>query len=531
MDNMLYIIAGLVIFLLIAVLVKRRRTAQKPSTSANKSPITSVETIKPRPEVERSNSKQRATTTTSVAAVTKFDSITVAERFIEQQRYDKAIETLDRGLEQKPNSSSLLLKLLEVYIVADRLQDFDRVYSTIQAHGDQDAIEKAQQLKKLVNDEYSNPIDSAISRNMRLETDSIIDEFSGSTPVTETEPLSSSVDLQVQMAADDITNPLTSDDRLDIGNDNFDLVLSDLKAFTTDTPDNITDSLNLTDTNDDGLLQIEPVITTISSSNITNIDDDFVLSFDDITDDLSEDNAANKPFNDFDDKTSSNELNLNDDFVLDLAADFIVSDNDTATDSVLANSSPSANNQNDIEGFVLSLDDEDSLDSFDIPSQDKSVNQINAKAASFESDLFSFDFANDAVDDKVVDAKVADTDSTEINDDDDFEDTILIDDNFNFNDFEVDHAKTSTAPVALDDSLAITSKNAAKEAPVDFDAQFTADFDFVKDLDSNQVTLDLADQYLQLGEYDSAKRLLNEVITHGNDEQQQKARELLTRTV
>ena len=44
------------------------------------------------------------------------------------------------------------------------------------------------------------------------------------------------------------------------------------------------------------------------------------------------------------------------------------------------------------------------------------------------------------------------------------------------------------------------------------------------------MTLDLAGQYLQLGEYDSAKRLLAEVMTNGNSEQQSQAQALLDRT-
>ena len=52
----------------------------------------------------------------------------------------------------------------------------------------------------------------------------------------------------------------------------------------------------------------------------------------------------------------------------------------------------------------------------------------------------------------------------------------------------------------------------------------------MKSLDSTQVTLDLAGQYLQLGEYDSAKRLLNEVLIQGTSEQQNQAKVLLDRT-
>lgn len=55
------------------------------------------------------------------------------------------------------------------------------------------------------------------------------------------------------------------------------------------------------------------------------------------------------------------------------------------------------------------------------------------------------------------------------------------------------------------------------------------DMSFVKGLDSAGITLDLAQQYMALGEYDSAKHLLEEVVTTGNAEQSRTASNLLKR--
>lgn len=57
----------------------------------------------------------------------------------------------------------------------------------------------------------------------------------------------------------------------------------------------------------------------------------------------------------------------------------------------------------------------------------------------------------------------------------------------------------------------------------------TTDLDFVNELDNTQVTLDLAQQYLQMGEYDSARRLLEEVTQTGNDQQRHFAQGLIAR--
>ena len=105
-----------------------------------------------------------------------------------------------------------------------------------------------------------------------------------------------------------------------------------------------------------------------------------------------------------------------------------------------------------------------------------------------------------------------------------FDDNSLLD-----NEFDT-HSSTALSPVApIEDESTLTAGDAAETAE-DFSSRFAADFDFVKSLDSTQVTLDLAGQYLQLGEYDSAKRLLNEVLIQGSSEQQNQAKVLLDRT-
>lgn len=109
-------------------------------------------------------------------------------------------------------------------------------------------------------------------------------------------------------------------------------------------------------------------------------------------------------------------------------------------------------------------------------------------------------------------------------------DTSLFDDNSIIdNELAVD-SLTAASPVDIETDIVTNEVGETPETAEDFSSRFAADFDFVKSLDSNQVTLDLAGQYLQLGEYDSAKRLLNEVIAHGDSEQQSQAQILLERT-
>ena len=60
--------------------------------------------------------------------------------------------------------------------------------------------------------------------------------------------------------------------------------------------------------------------------------------------------------------------------------------------------------------------------------------------------------------------------------------------------------------------------------------QLKQEFPFVEQLDEYQTRLELAESYLELGEYKGARELLDEVVVAGNLEQQGKARQLLAQT-
>ncbi|MDN5694132.1 MAG: pilus assembly protein FimV, partial [Psychrobacter sp.] len=172
-----------------------------------------------------------------------------------------------------------------------------------------------------------------------------------------------------------------------------------------------------------------------------------------------------------------------------------------------------------------SLNDFDEFDNFvleDHPSENNRVLESNGiDEISFE-DVDTTDLQTNAT---AASSNAPTTDR--------FDDNTLIDDDFDFDSLSVVPTATTPVDVASEIENNVPSEFTADtevETTEDFSSRFAADFDFVKTLDSNQVTLDLASQYVQLGEYDSAKRLLTEVINQGNSEQQSQAQALLDRT-
>jgi len=554
MDNMLYIIAGLVLILLVAVLLLRKNKAQKQSAQPPVNSLRNSATQAPQTDYG-------TTAQSNEHANNKFDHITIAQRFIDQQRYDKAIETINRGLSEKPNDSQLSIKLLSIYATIDQPENFDNVYNTIKLNNDGKTLTLADELKDLYVGE-PRPV-----ATQELATEDAVDNtFDGldfdlpTSQVNDTDTVSDQpvIEDNKDIVIDEpIAQPVLSDELNDTSPttenaaDSFDLTLSDLESDSLEsdfdephtTADNPVAPLSIAD--DDA-----SVTSTDKSTEVIEDNDfsDFEFDFDSTTDDTSTDNAIISDTVD----DQNEELALeDDDFVLDfddLAADTDTEITNDVTDNLVGTSTDAIQSSED--DFSLSLDSLDTPDNVDtVFNVDTGFdNQLSTTEESNDLDSFileNTDFEEVAAEDNTFENSTFEDDSfADLN----LEEQLLADD---IEGSPVEASDDSSpAPLRFDDNTSIDADSlleapASTTAPVELEAdntteavesaedlssRFAADFDFVKSLDSNQVTLDLAGQYLQLGEYDSAKRLLNEVVAQGNSEQKQQAQVLLERT-
>lgn len=544
---MLYIIAGLVFIVLIAVLVMRKNKAQKPteqpSFKAEKAtPLSTTDVVK------------GATTQANTDNNEKFNHIEIAQRFMEQQRYDKAIDTLKRGLAEKPNDSQLTLKLLAVYATIDESDNFNKVYDSIKTHGDAKSIAQADDLKALLTEEQNQAaeralpadnnqdagfesIDFDLPANKIENTDPIIDPSLNEQAVTHNEyknDLAASSDSTLETSHDFDTSEqdfaLSLDDlEQDIDEPAatsaapvIELDIADEESLSTSTVSGTNDNKSNSELDFDFDLAEQDntaseTNASLSKHNLNNADDeDFVLDLADLELDTSETNMS------LNDESMTDVSSLKDDLALSL--DSIDDNNDTPVETETLSDETSAvidDSLNDFEfdNFVLE----------DHPSENNRVLESNSID---ELSFTDVDAADDQTNETVASSNAPTTGR--------FDDNTLIDDSFDFD--SLASAPTATTPVEVKNDYDVSSDvnstdmldNATIETEVeateDFSSRFAADFDFVKTLDSNQVTLDLASQYVQLGEYDSAKRLLTEVINQGNSEQQSQAQALLDRT-
>lgn len=541
MDYMLYIIAGLVLIILIAVLVIRKNNAQRPSEQ----PAIKADKAAP---VSAPSAVKGATTQAGVNSDKKFDLTEIAQRFMDQQRYDKAIETLNRGLAEKSNDSQLTLKLLAVYATTDQYDDFNRVYDSIKMYGDAKSIAQANDLKALLTEEQNQ----AAARAMPADSgqDAGFESIDFDVPANKAEKQHSGVDANLDKEAvshtayksdlvDSSDSTLANSSAFDNIEQDFDLSLNDLEesisepakedltiSTVTDVDDNSSDSdLDFdfdfdADLAEQEVTATEPATTTLSNDGLNDaahemtLDDEaFVLDLADLEIDSDDDNLS---VNDADAieaghiEEDEDELALSLDSIDDANGTSVEAQQSSNETPVVTEDNPA--NFDDFDNFTL---EDDAFENTNI-LESNDVFENNNVFENNSAEELSFEDVNTA-DTDVVASSTAPTAVT-------FDDNTLIDDDFDFDSLSV--TPTATTPVEVQSIGGIESV----ETTEDFSARFAADFDFVKSLDSNQVTLDLASQYVQLGEYDSAKRLLNEVISQGNSEQQSQAQALLDRT-
>ena len=96
-------------------------------------------------------------------------------------------------------------------------------------------------------------------------------------------------------------------------------------------------------------------------------------------------------------------------------------------------------------------------------------------------------------------------------------------------DADVSDAQRQDDAVSIEPTVAPAAP--VDETPAPSSADVLADeddFDFLGETDENATKLDLAKAYIDMGDNEGAKDILNEVISEGNDQQQSEARELLS---
>ncbi|WP_165525535.1 FimV/HubP family polar landmark protein [Psychrobacter pygoscelis] len=638
MNDLTYIIIGLAIILVIALIFLSKKKKPDAGRSSNL----------------RSTERLEQQTSKSAAVPARQENLMIAQSFIDQQRYDDAIGVLKQGLITNPHNKDLSLKLLNIYAIRNNFDEFTSLYESIQQQGNADTLAEADKIKELIDAEQASMVTTESSAHSSHSQQSAVGDADYQEDALEftlsDEPTVSSSESQddseifelEEITAEDTAAPSSSTDSLSTDSNEFNIADFDVDGIedlqTTETLEasqTSIDSEATTDTNalsfeeiENQLLADDPATASSTAAELSDADD-FEFQIDDLADDSAPVTGFETDINSDTGVDTTTEANTSLDietndyqasdesaFTLDLEGSVapVTADNtehtsdlelDTAFSSEtaelafveLAEESPAADLSADLEtdtftdsaptteANTIELDDfelasnelsfDDSLVTAsqeyeqDLPSGsvDTAQNEVSADA-SLSDALASDNTLDDSHDDNVFAEHSLEADTLETNN--------LEADDLETDSFQVDNLETSTPSDELsssnvlganvedtisqldalsfstddfslsDDSASVETSATAPDSPASDlsnvadetmpvtaldDSQFEEDFEFVNELDASQVTLDLASQYLELGEYESAKRLLNEVVAQGNAEQQAEAQSLLAKTV
>ncbi|WLQ15491.1 FimV/HubP family polar landmark protein [Hahella aquimaris] len=445
------------------------------------------------------------------------DPIAEADVYIAYQRFDQAVQVLDAALEENPNNQEYRLKLLEVLGEAKEGARFNETYNHLREAGNTAIVNRADEIKSRFSDLDDEPGLSLDDLESQLLGG---DDFASST--ADDDELDLDLDANLDATVPNQPSALSepeelepveeAEDNLDI---DFDLSEIDLGETDKDEVEEAESSSGY----DKGI----DYVSSKAPAEEESLEDSFETA-DDSLESLEEDGFELADAEELESDFELDTVGLDDDLeTLDLESDL--------SDELLDMDAPVESDELD-ESLDLDMNLEEEEPSLDLDDSDLdlSLDEQPAESKEFTGAELSSDVAEefvqqvDDLEDELPDLSAsfdeepkADV-SAELDTDLDFN----LDDDFG--------DKTIVQPQEPAPSVAAESKPAAKEGMQDeFVEELEEDFNFLSDTDEAATKLDLARAYIDMGDREGARDILEEVVEEGNNDQKQEAASLLKR--
>lgn len=529
MQTMIIAIGAVVVIGIVAFFVLKKLQAQKLQLPTN-----------PQPHLPT----QQDSVTPVVPTPNTADELATADAHIRNQNYQEAMAELKRVLMTNPRHNGAFLKLLQTYGITKQFAAFNQLHQKIHEIGDDETIREADFCKSLLEEEMAKT--TALASNPQSTSNpqpafeyldfDLADEPKPTAKAEPTDDLDSAFELETPQPPKSATKPSADSNDFDL---NFDV--SPQKMQSTTTPALEEPALGFDDLSFD-----EPSGMPSTNESTLDFDDqDPDTNLDTHSDNILNNEPNNNLNSDELDELDTLDFNFNTPSPAstsstspvsseELDFDFDLTDEPKPTAKVEPESvTPST----DFADFDLELDGtptpeqifddaNDSLefDGLDLGLDAPSTQSTASKSVAPKQDVTMALDANELAFDTMPTTEISDLDFGDL----DFaEIPAATTPTATSEDASSDLAEPNRPTPKLEPSTqpATTASSAPESTQT---TKVLSELSFVDSLDNTEVTFNLAKQYLDLGEYDSAKRLLDEVIQTGSTTQQQNARELLT---
>lgn len=461
------------------------------------------------------------------------DAIAEADVYIAYQRFDQAAKVLREAVAQNPDNQDLQFKLLEVAAEGRDRELFDDTASRLKATGDDDVIARVAQMRE----DYAEQLEES-----GLSLDDLENQL-----LSGTMPSQPSLARDFEEEAGDLAGVRGAPGRreeegvddLDIDFDLGDIEVDDSVSGSRDrtearAPSSLDDELDAvlaeTDQEDQDALFRERAIEETPEAALDELDatleqgldDEFDLSRVETTIEDAESELASA------DDAAALARELEDE----------LSDELRDLDRAVASETPARAPAEEDLSLELDTDDldfarDERVESVDLDTRlddlDQQIDQVQAR---IEDQDLELDLDLDAL--KAVDAVEAETEGLADLGPDRL-DTGLVEEMLPDGTSDIDNAEFADAGPAQDLDAVRDFREAGAaprggEARLDGDEfvdDLEEDFDFLAGTDEAATKLDLARAYIDMGDKEGARDILEEVLEEGSEQQQQEARNLL----
>jgi len=461
------------------------------------------------------------------------DVIAEADIYIAYGRLDQASQLLENAISSEPQRVDIRIKLLDVYAESNELESFDKQFNEIEALNDDYALEQATQIRERIEgadsaisiDDLESQLlsgggnESEENASIEFEAPELeVPEADASEDLLSIDEELSDLESELELdSAGDVDDSLAEEDDLDIDFDINEIDLDSEEGILEDTS-----SIDLELETPDSSVEDDTLTLSVDDGLGLDLDAEEALAVDDLdlsVDEFSLDESAEE-------ELSLDELSLDESTEDDLSLDEISLDE-------------SAEEELSLDEGELSLDDLDleldKIDSdLDVNFDSESGESQTEELVELEGDL-NLEVEGEAVEELTVEDLSEELEldsSSDLEELEDIADVLAGDESLeevSVDDLELDSAiLDETVDEPVNDSL-LESAELALDDNDNFESELTddEDFDFLAGTDEAATKLDLARAYIDMGDADGAKDILEEVSLEGNDEQKQDAQDLL----
>ncbi|MDO6442452.1 FimV/HubP family polar landmark protein [Marinobacter sp. 2_MG-2023] len=494
--NTLYQIAlggGLIILMLILLLLARRNAKREKAfyEQLNNEPDGAEDSFDL--SLDEEESEQGATG----------NPLEEADAYVAYGRYDQAAQTLETAISREPSRTDLRLKLLGVYADNQDRESFEKQFSEIQILEDDEATAQANELRSRLEEAESMP--SIDDLESQLRSGSLGGESTASEPFNASENFENAdTSLSDELLADQYDSSREEQVENEFGD--FD---SDLADFDLDTLEESEKSADAQDneaekSSSDDLIEYD--LTGLELSKAKDGADadqpEEESDFSSLEIDLDEPEEPKEPLADLAPEKAPETAPETESAAIDSLDESFLDELDAELDKV-------ANEEDELGELEM---EESTLDDLELDVSDEDLALMGEFSDSADSANASFE------DDELS-----------------LEDELSLDDALS----EDDLANEDGAPEELteepsDEDLPVASdevQDAVTKSPVaeidENDLGDDDDFDFLAGTDEAATKLDLARAYIEMGDSDGARDILEEVALEGDDEQKAEAQDLL----